>query len=51
MEEVLGRFSFSLSPFVEVWLEETFVELGHASESSSSVEEVKLFIIFFVHLL
>lgn len=50
MEEVFGGFSLALSPFVEVWLEESLVELSHASESCSSVEEVELFVILFVHL-
>jgi hypothetical protein len=50
VKEVFSRFSLAFSPLVEVWLEEAFVELGHASECGSSVEEVELFVIFFVHL-
>lgn len=50
MEEVLGGLPLALSPLVEVWLEEALVELGHAPERGSSVEEVELFVIFFVHL-
>lgn len=51
MKEVFGGFAFSLSPLVEIWLEEAFVELSHASESSSSVEEVKLLVVFLVDFL
>lgn len=51
MEEVFGRFALSFSPFVKVWLEKAFVELSHASESSSTVEEVKLLVVFLVDLL
>jgi len=50
VKEVFGRFSLAFPPFVEVWLEEPLVELGHASESGPSVEEVELFVVFFVHL-
>ena len=50
MEEVLGGLPLALSPLVEVWLEEALVELSHASECSSPVEEVELFVIFLVHL-
>jgi hypothetical protein len=50
MEEVFGGFALSFSPFVEIWLEKAFVELSHASESSSTVEEVKLFVVFLVDL-
>ena len=50
MEEVLGGLPLALSPLVEVWLEEALVELSHAPEGSSSVEEVELFVIFFAHL-
>jgi hypothetical protein len=46
VKEVFGRFSFSLAPLVEIWLEQTFVELGHASEGSSPVEEIELFVVF-----
>ena len=49
MKEVFGRFSLTFSPFIEVWFEETFVELSHASEGCSSVEEIEFFIIFLVH--
>ena len=47
MKEVFGGFSLALSPFVEVWLEESLVELSHASESCPPVEEVKLFVVLF----
>jgi len=50
MEEVLCRFALSFSPFVEIWLEKAFVELGHGSESSPTVEEVKLLVVFLVYL-
>ena len=42
MQEVLGRLPLTFAPFVENWLEETLVELGHASESCSTEEEIKL---------
>jgi hypothetical protein len=50
VKEVFCRFPLAFSPLVEVWLEEAFVELSHASECGSSVEEVELFVILFVHL-
>ena len=51
MKEVLGRFTLSFSPLVQVWLEEAFVELGHASESSPEVEEVELLVVLLIDLL
>jgi hypothetical protein len=48
LEEVLSRFPFSFSPFVQAWLEEALKELCHASEGCSSVEEVKLLVVFFI---
>jgi hypothetical protein len=51
MEEVFGRFTLSLSPFVEVWLEKPFVELSHGPEGSSAVEKVKLLVVFLVDFL
>ena len=50
MEEVLSGLPLAFSPLVEVWLEKALVELSHAPKGSSSVEEVELFVIFFVHL-
>lgn len=50
MKEVLGRFSLAFSPFVEVRLEKSLVEFSHRSESSSSIEEIELFIVFLVQL-
>lgn len=51
MKEVFGRFTLALSPFVQVWLEEAFVELGHGPEGSSAVEKVKLLVVFLVNFL
>ena len=51
MEEVLGRLALSLSPLVQVWLEESLVELGHRPEGSAAVEEVELLIVLLVDLL
>ena len=50
MQEVLGRLPLTFAPFVENWLEETLVELGHAPECGSSVEKVEFFVVFFVDL-
>ena len=50
MKEVFCRFPLAFSPLVEVWLEEAFVELSHAPESSPPVEEIELFVVLFVHL-
>ena len=50
MEEVFGRFALALSPFVQVWLEEALVELGHGPEGSSAVEEVELLVVLLVDL-
>jgi len=51
MEEIFGRFALSFSPFVEIWLEEPFVELSHGSEGSAAVEKVKLLVVFLVDFL
>jgi len=48
LEEILGGFPLTFPPLVESWLEQTLEELSHASESCSSVEEVKFLIIFFI---
>ena len=45
MKEVLRRFLLAVPPLVKTWLEETFVELSHGSESCSPVEEVKLLVL------
>ena len=50
VKEVFGGFPLTLPPFVEVWLEEALVELGHAPKSGSSVEKVEFFVVFFVDL-
>ena len=50
VEEVFGGLPLSFPPFIEVWLEEAFVELSHAPESSPPVEEIELFVVLFVHL-
>lgn len=47
LDEILGALSFAFSPFVQSWFEESLVVLGHASEGSSSIEEIELFVIFF----
>ena len=50
VEEILSGLSLAFPPFVEVWLEEALVELGHAPERGSSVEKVEFFVVFFVDL-
>jgi len=48
LQEILGRFSLALSPLVQNWLEEAFIELGHTPESGSSVEEIEFLVVFLV---
>lgn len=50
MEEILGGLPLAFPPLVEVWLEQSLVELGHASERSSAVKEVEFLVILLVHL-
>jgi hypothetical protein len=50
MKEVLGVLALTFPPLVEIWLEETFVELGHGPECSSAVEEIKLLVVLLVYL-
>jgi hypothetical protein len=50
LQKVLGGLSLSFSPLVKDWLEQALEELSHASECSSPVEEVKLFVVLFILL-
>jgi hypothetical protein len=50
LQEILSGFSLTLSPLVKNRFEKPFVELSHAPERCSSVEEVKFFVILLVLL-
>ena len=47
LHKVLCWLTFSFSPSIQDWLEETFVKFSHWSEGSASIKEIKLLVVFF----